>query len=146
MTFDFRIKIAIKEPVVYCSKLDYCNSLLYGLPKTHGERLQWVLNCEAHVVSWVRKHDHITSVLATLHWLFIPNRIDFKVPVITFNGFAPNYLNELLHWHYTQPIFYDKNIQALLMVPRTKLKYHADKTFVKAVLMLESATPACKMQ
>ena len=32
------------------SKLDYCNALLYGLPKKHHDKLQHVLNCAAYVL------------------------------------------------------------------------------------------------
>jgi hypothetical protein len=125
------------------SKIDYCNSLLYGLPKTHLNKLQRVLNCAARVVSRVRKHEHITPVLVSLHWLPIPQRIDHKLLVLTFkalHGLAPGYLHELLKWHQA-PRSLRSNDQALLEVPRTKLKFYGDRAFAKAAPTLWNNLP-----
>jgi len=49
------------------SKLDYCNSLLYGLPKHITKELQRVQNTAAQIVSLSPKFCHITPVLMSLH-------------------------------------------------------------------------------
>ena len=52
------------------SKLDYCNSLLYNLPDSSINRLQRVQNSLARVVILsCKRSDHITPILAKLHWL-----------------------------------------------------------------------------
>ena len=81
------------------SRIDYCNSLLYGLPQTVVQRLQRVQNCAARIVSRTKKYDHITPVLQKLHWLPICLRPTYKTLVLTYTvlkGLAPNYLQELL--------------------------------------------------
>ena len=67
------------------SKLDYCNSLLYGLPKNVIKQLQRVQNAAARVVTLSPKFCHITPVLANLHWLSIYLRIELKILVFTCN-------------------------------------------------------------
>ena len=51
------------------SKLDYCNTLLFGMPKFQLQQLQYVQNTAARVVCQGRKYDHITAMLQELHWL-----------------------------------------------------------------------------
>ena len=60
-------------------KLDYCNALLYGLPKYQLQRLQYVKNAAARVVLQMSRFQHITPVLFELHRLPIQYRIIFKV-------------------------------------------------------------------
>ena len=67
------------------SKLDYCNSLLYGLPKNVIKQLQRVQNAAARVVTLSPKFCHITPVLANLHWPSIYLQIELKILVVTCN-------------------------------------------------------------
>ena len=61
------------------SRLDYSNALLHGLPQCAIARLQRVQNTAARVITRTRKHDHITPILKSLHWLPLQYRPQFKV-------------------------------------------------------------------
>jgi len=90
------INTATAEVLVHSfvsSKLDFCNSLLYDLPKYEINKLQSVLNAAARVI------DHVTNTLKELHWLPVEQRIIFKINLVWFkvlNNLAPSYLTELL--------------------------------------------------
>ena len=79
------------------SRLDYCNSLLYGLPSNLLPKLQRVQNAAARLIHRAPRFCHITPLLVDLHWLDIKSRIDFKIILLTFkaiHGQAPAYICE----------------------------------------------------
>ena len=67
------------------SKVDYCNSLLYGQPKCVLQDLR-VLNCSARLVYSTSKFEHVTPLLLNLHWLPVEQRIIFKILLVTFKA------------------------------------------------------------
>jgi len=82
------------------TKVDYCNSVLSGISGQLLQRLQSVFNAAARLVFSVWKSDHITPLLRELHWLKVPERIQFRLCVLAYcclNGTAPSYLAETLH-------------------------------------------------
>ena len=68
------------------SKLDYCNSLLVGLPQAQIKRLQAVWSSAASVVVRQRKRDHITPTIRELYWLPVRNRILYKLLSATYRS------------------------------------------------------------
>ena len=81
------------------SKLDYCNSLLYGVTSTHIKKLQRVQNTAARLITGTKRREHITPVLFNLHWLPVTERIKFKLLLLVFkalNDQAPPYIAELI--------------------------------------------------
>ena len=61
------------------SRIDFCNSLLYGLPNSQLSRLQKLQNQAAQRATGSALFDHITPVLASLHWLSVKRCIEIRV-------------------------------------------------------------------
>jgi hypothetical protein len=113
------------------ARLDYCNSLLSGMPKSAISKLQRVQNMAAKMVTRMKKFDHVTPILKYLHWLPIEYRIQFKVLLLAFramNGIAPQYLTDMISIH--QPRRLLRNSHALeLNIPQSRLRSAGDRTF-----------------
>ena len=106
------------------SRLDHCNSLLYGLPDYLIQRLQYVMNAAAKVITCKRKFDHITPLLIELHWLPVSQRIVFKILLYTLkalHGATPTYLTELISPYVLRRALRSAD-QLLLEQPTHKLK------------------------
>jgi hypothetical protein len=84
---------------IVSTRLDYCNSLLYGTSMRNIQKLQRVQNNLARIVIGTRRREHITPVLKDLHWLPVEQRIRYKVALVTHKVLAtsqPHYLAELV--------------------------------------------------
>ena len=81
------------------SRLDYCNSLYYGLPNNLLKKLQIIQNKAARLVKGIPRRDRITPILIKLHWLPIKARIVYKICLLTYKTLKtrePKYLLECL--------------------------------------------------
>jgi len=81
------------------SRMDYCNTVLAGAPRTVTDKLQRMLNAAARVITGTRKFDRGFGQILhdQLHWLDVPDRVLFKLAVTVhqcLNGRAPPYLLE----------------------------------------------------
>ena len=78
-------------------RLDYCNSLLFGISDGLLRRLQSVQNAAARLVTGARRCDHITPVLRQLHLLPVRQCVVFKIAGLVHQelvGAAPAYLTD----------------------------------------------------
>ena len=107
------------------SRLDYANSILYGVSKSNLVKLQRIQNSLSRVVLGAGSSQmSSTHRLNTLHWLPIEFRIQFKLAFLTskiLRTEQPAYLHCLLHTH--EPIRHLRSSNHnLLTIPRTKTK------------------------
>ena len=135
------------EKMVNCaitSRMDYCNSLLYGAKGCTLSRLQRCQNNAARIVSLRRKYDHITSVLQDLHWLPVEQRISFKILLLAYkaqHGTAPTYLSSIL-LPYTPSRPLRSQDKDLLTVPRYRLEGFGRRCFAHAAPFLWNSLPS----
>ena len=112
--------------------LDYCNSVLHGLPKCSVMKLQRVQNMAAKITLRRSKYDSAKATLKELHWLPIVSRIQYKIILLVFqclHGAAPEYLQK-----HIKPKSSTKNLRSsdrhlILEVPDSSRKTFAERSF-----------------
>ena len=117
------------------SKLDYGNALLSSLSIDQLYKVQKVENHATEVIFKKEKNDHAMSLLRSLHWSPVKERIDYKMCTISFkclNNLVPQYLPKLLHLkhiNFTRGLR-SINVKTLIFIPRINSKSY-DRSHVR---------------
>ena len=108
-----------------------------------GWWLQLVQNAAATFLTRSSHWSHFTPALASLHWLPVKFRINYKILLITnkaLHDLAPSYISHLLVPHYTPRPLSSSNL-GLLSVPRSVYKTKSDCAFAVLAPTLWNSLP-----
>ena len=82
------------------SRIDYCNSLLFGSTHDVTSHLQRIQNYAARVILRLPMSSSITIHLKSLHWLPVKVRSTYKIACLCYHchsSTAPSYVTDMLH-------------------------------------------------
>ena len=82
------------------SRIDYCNSLLFGSTLDVTSHLQRIQNYAAGVILRLPMSSRITIHLKSLHWLPVKVRSTYKIACLCYHchsSTAPSYVTDMLH-------------------------------------------------
>ena len=115
------------SPIIHAlisCRLDYCNYIMYNVPRSKTDQLQRLQNQCARILT--------KPVLKNVHWLKIQDRIIYKILMLTYKSYynmAPPYLCELINKqesHVNTRLGTDHH--QLIMPPTSK---HCSNTFLE---------------
>ena len=114
------------------SRLDYCNSLLYGIAAIDLTRLQRVQNQLARLVTKPPRFTRSIPLLHSLHWLPVRFRILSKINLLTYKTLCEN-----------QPVYFHSMVA--VSIPSRSLRSNNDNSFFQSlgsrpILVLELFT------
>ena len=93
------IVTAILASALVLSRIDYCNSLLFGSTHDVTSRLQRTQNYAARVILRIPKSSNITIYLKSLHWIPVKVRSTYKIACLCYHchsSTAPPYVADML--------------------------------------------------
>ena len=82
------------------SRIDYCNSLLFGSTHDVTSHLQRIQNYAARVILHLPMSSRITIHLKSLHWLPVKVRSTYKMACLCYHchsSTTPSYVTDMLH-------------------------------------------------
>ena len=125
------------------SRLDYANSIMYGMSKSLTAKLQRQQNMLARVVLRTNRLSSAGPLLSELHWLPVASRTQFKIATLTHKSFStgtPSYLSSLLN-HYQPTRQLRSSSSNILVQPPSKTKF-GSLAFHTAAPLIWNGLPA----
>jgi hypothetical protein len=129
------------------SRLDFGCATLAGLSSQLLNWLQSVLHATARLVHSARRYDRVTPLLCGLHWLGVPERIRFRLAVLTYrclSGQAPRYLangfRRVVDVELRRRL--GSTSKSALLVPVTAHSTIGDRAFLVAAARVWNGLPA----
>ena len=119
---------------LFQSRVDYCNSIYFDSNDIVIKQLQSVLNASARLVTGLRRFDHITPSLKSLHWLPVRQRIAYKLATMVYGCLherLPKYLKDaciLMALHCGRAHLRSAQ-KGDLQIPRTKTSRMGQRSF-----------------
>lgn len=117
------------------SRVDFCNSLYFGLPENRLSRLNSVITAAAKFLTGARKYDSSAMALKSLHWLPLRKRIIYKLATLGFHisnqtCTFPNYFKTISPVNSSYTIrTRASHIPQLMSSFKPKLKTWGDRSF-----------------
>ena len=128
------------------SRIDNCNSLLFGSTHNVTSHLQRTQNYAARVILCLPKSSSITIHLKSLHWLPVKVRSTYKIACLCYHchrSTAPSYVTDMLHkkpWH-TRNTRSSSYTMPLLNRPAHSKATHGDLSFSFASCSVWNSIP-----
>ena len=116
------------------SRIDYCNSLLFGSTNDVTSHLQRIQNYAARVIFRLPMSSSITMHLKSLHWLPVKVRSTYKIACLCYHchsSTAPSYVTDMLHKKplHTRNTRSSSYTMPLLNRPAHSKATHGDRSF-----------------
>ena len=128
------------------SRIDHCNSLLFGSTHDVASHLQRIQNYAARVILCLPKSSSITTHLKALHWLTVKVRSTYKIACLCYHchsSTAPSYVADILHKKpsHTRITRSRSYIMHLLNRPANSKATRGDRSFFVASSSIWNSIP-----
>ena len=110
------------------SRIDYCNSLLFGSSHDVTSHLQRIQNYAARVILRLPKSSSITTHLKSLHWLPVKAKSTHKIACLCYHwhsSTAPSYVTDMLQ---KKPFHTDNTRSSSYIMPLLNKPAHIKAT------------------